>query len=267
MISEAAQSAPPPPALEMIQVTVGSLKSPEKVVLREVNWTAEPGDFWAIGGLQASGKSDLLAMAAGIMPPLEGAYRVLGRALSASYEAERLAARLPIGLVFDGGRLLNHLTIAENVSLPIRYHHNLTPHECQTQTQDLLELVGASKRADEMPFAMGRGWHQRVGLARALALKPQILLLDNPLTGMDPREVGWWLGLLHELWVGHRILDGRPLTLVVTGDDLRPWKEQATRFAVLQNERFIVLGHRSELATHQESSFLQHLLPAPSPRS
>ena len=266
MSLEASPSAPPPPALEMIQVTVGSLEDSDKIVLREVNWTAQLGDYWAIGGLQASGKSDFLAMAAGIMPPLEGTYRVLGREFSASYEAERLAARLPIGLVFDGGRLLSHLTIAENVSLPIRYHQDLNPQECRQQVQDLLELIGAAKRADDMPATVGRTWHQRIGLARSLALKPQILLLDNPLTGLDPQEAGWWLGMLHELSVGHPILAERPITVVVTGDDLRPWKEQATRFAVLQDERFLALGDRSELASRDEP-VLQHLLSSPHPRS
>ena len=260
------ETTPTTAALEMIQVTVGSLHQTERVVLEDVNWTVAPGDYWVVGGLHASGKSDLLAVAAGIMPPLAGIHRVLGRELAVGFEAEVLAARLPIGLVFDGGRLLNHLTIAENVSLPIRYHQNLTPGECQERVQEWLKLIELERHADDRPAQLGRNWRQRVGLARALILQPQILLLDNPLTGLDPRDVSWWLRLLQELSTGHRMLGGHPVTLAATADDLRPWREQATRFALLKERQFIVLGDRPGLAAQREP-FLENLLPGVAARS
>jgi len=124
--SSTSQPAPSVLALEMIDVAVGSLVNADAVVLEGVNWKVAAGDYWAIGGLQASGKSDLMATAAGIMQPLRGTFRVFGRELGAGFEHELMPIRLRLGLVFEWGRLLSHLTLAENVALPIRYHHNLS---------------------------------------------------------------------------------------------------------------------------------------------
>src|ERR1051326_179434 len=176
------------PSLEMIDVTIGSLVDAEAVVLEHVNWKVAAGEFWAIGGLQASGKSDFMATAAGIMPPLHGVFRIFGQELGAGFRHELLPTRLRLGLVFDGGRPLNHLTVAENVALPIRYHRNLSLEEAESQTQALLEFTGLLDCADQTPGTMRRNLQQRIGLARALALKPEVLLLDGPLNGLDPRE-------------------------------------------------------------------------------
>src|SRR5689334_22174275 len=102
------------PALEMRDVTVTSLKDSAKVVVEGVNWTVATGDFWAVAGLMRSGKSDLMALAAGVMRPTRGTYRLFGKELIAGFEQEQLELRLRIGLVFDGGQLLHQLTLAEN---------------------------------------------------------------------------------------------------------------------------------------------------------
>ncbi len=262
MTAPATEPAPPPLALEMGGVTIGSLKDPDAVVLEGVNWSVAVGDYWAIGGLQASGKSDLLSTAAGLMPPLRGTYRVFGHELSAGYEQELLAARLVVGLVFEGGRLLNHLTLADNIALPMRYHQNLSLTDCAPRVQALLELIGLAESANCTPGAISRTARQRVGLARALALKPRVLLLDNPLTSLDPRDAFWWLNLLDHLAGGHPVLEGQTLTLVITGDDLRPWRNRARQFAALKDRRLICLGERADLTTHAEP-LLQELLRLP----
>jgi ABC-type transporter Mla maintaining outer membrane lipid asymmetry ATPase subunit MlaF len=246
-------------ALEMMDVTVTSLKDPEQVVLEGVNWCVGASDFWAIGGLHASGKSDFMAVAAGIMPPARGTYRVFGRELVAGFEDERLAARLRLGLVFDGGQLVNHLTIAENIALPIRYHRDCSMTGCAQQVESLLQLTGLTLWADKLPSAMSRNRRQRAGLARALALKPDVLFLDSPLTGLDPRDAAWWLDLLGHLSAGHPIVDGRPLTLAVTADDFRPWKSRAHQFAVIKNKNLVVLGPRLEPVSPDEP-LMQELL-------
>jgi len=240
------------PALEMCDASIGSLIDAELVVLEGVNWTVNVNDYWAIGGLQASGKSDFIATAAGIMRPLRGTFKVFGQELGAGFEHELMPTRLRLGLVFDGGRLLNHLTIAENVALPIRYHRNLTLGEAEARTQTLLEFTGLSEWAERRPGALRRNRQQRVGLARALALNPEVLLLDNPLGGLDPRDSTWWLEVIDQLSAGHPIMDHRPLTLVVTGDNLRAWRDRARQFAILKNREFIILGSRSDLTAHTD---------------
>lgn len=247
------------PALEMRDVTVTSLTDPAKVVLEGVNWTVAAGEFWAVAGLLRSGKSDLMAVAAGIMRPSRGTYRLFGKELIAGFEHERLELRLRIGLVFDGGQLLHQLTLAENVALPLRYHLG-AGSDIDQRIGDLIQFTGLEPWADSHPADLTRNWQQRFGLARALALKPEVLLLDNPLTGLDPHDAAWWLETVEVLAAGHPIMDHRPITLVVTGDDLRPWNRRARQFAVLKNHQFLALGSRADLAGNPDP-LLQDLLP------
>ena len=163
------------------------------------------------------------------------------------FEEERLRQRLRLGLVFDGGRLLNHLTISENVSLPLRYHRNLSRSDAETEVRRMLELTELTPWADSTPGAIGRSWQKRAGLARALMLKPEVLLLDNPLDGLDLQHRAWWLRFLDRLSQGHEWFEGRAVTLVVATDDLRPWRNRARLFAVLGDKRFFALGEWSRL--------------------
>ena len=236
----------------MREVTVSSLRDPARVVLEGVNWTVTAGEFWAVAGLLRAGKSDLMALTAGIMRPTRGTYQLFGQELIAGFEHERLALRLRVGLVFDGGQLLHHLTLAENIALPLRYHFDDGGAEIERRIRALVEMTGLEPWADSHPAAVNRNWQQRIGLARALALSPRLLLLDNPLTGLDPRDAAWWLDLLEELSSGHPILDRRPLTRVVTADDLRPWMDRARQFAIVRDRAFLALGQRAAVLAHGE---------------
>ena len=182
------------------------------------------------------------------MPPASGSYRLFGETMPI-FEEARLEHRLRLGLVFDTGQLFNHLTVSENIALPLRYHRNLSKAAAEPEVQPILEALELGPWADSTPGAIGRNWQKRVGLARALALKPEVLLLDSPLTGLDLRHVTWWLALLDQLSRGHPLLQGRGMTIILTAADLRPWKGRAHQFAVLQNKRFVVLGDWPKLQT------------------
>jgi putative ABC transport system ATP-binding protein len=233
---------PGAPVLEMVDAGVASLKDPGLEVLTGVNWSVATGDYWVVGGLHASGKSDLMALAAGIMPPMRGHYRIFGRESMDGFERDRLALRRRLSLVFDGGHLLNDLTIAENISLPLRYHQNCYLAGCAERVEALLALAELEPWADRYPARVPRNRQQRAGLARALALPPDVLLVDSPLSGLDPRDMIWWLDLLGRLSAGHPIMNHRPVTLIVTGDDLRPWRGHARQFAAISNHHFRVLN-------------------------
>lgn len=248
------------PALEMRDVTVTSVRDATKVILEGVNWTVARGDFWVVAGLLRSGKSDLMALAAGITRPARGTYKLFGKEIATGFEHETLRLRLRVGLVFDGGQLVHHLTLAENIALPLRYHFDDGGAELDARIHALIELTGLEPWADSHPADVNRNWQQRIGLARALALKPEVLLLDHPLSGLDPRDAAWWLEIVSALAAGHPIVDGKPLTLVVTGDDLRPWQSRARQFALLKDRHFILLGEREKLAGHSEP-LLQEMLP------
>ena len=249
------------PVLEMRGITVASLRESSRVLLEDVNWTVRRGDYWAIGGLMRSGKSDLLAVAAGLQQPVRGDALLFGGAAISMAEADHLATRRRVGFVFDGGQLLHDLTLAENVALPLRYH--LVPGELEPTERRaaLVALTGLEPWADRRPADVSRNWQQRFGLARALALKPDLLLLDDPLSGLDPRDATWWTDTLEALAAGHALLDGRPLTLVVTGNDLRPWRGRARQFALLQERSFIALGERAALDAHSQPALAELLRP------
>lgn len=231
-----------PAVLEMQGVEIGDLHDLDRVAVKNVDWTVRAGDYWAIGGLQGSGKSNFLFAAAGVLPPQAGKYLAFGTELTAGYEHEKLTPRLRIGTVFDGGRLLHHLSIAENIAIPLRYHLNLPLAEATRAVEPLLEFIGMQgETAAFLPGSLGRNWQQRAGLARALAMKPDVLLFDSPLSGLDPRETVWWLETIEKLSAGHPILEGKAATIVVTTDDLRPWTNHARQFAVLRNKTLVIL--------------------------
>jgi putative ABC transport system ATP-binding protein len=249
------------PAIEMTGVTVSALRSPETLVAEGINWTVKAGDYWVVAGLQGSGKSDFLMMTGGLMAPRQGRYRFYGGEMPI-FEEGRLRERLRLGVVFDGGQLLHHLTVAENVALPLRYHRNLSEGEAAAAASELLECAELAPWAESTPSALGRAWQKRAGLARALALKPEVLLVDNPLAGLDPRHVHWWLAFLDQLASGHRLMGGRPMTLVVTSSDVRPWKGHARQFASLGHHGFVVLDSWAQLET-ASTELVQELLTEP----
>jgi ABC-type transporter Mla maintaining outer membrane lipid asymmetry ATPase subunit MlaF len=227
-------------AVEMRGVSVSSMRDVDSTVVEDVNWTVSPGGWWIIGGLQGAGKSDFLMMTGGLMAPAAGKYFFLGEEMPI-FEDHRLPDRLKLGYVFENGQLFNHLTIAENISLPLRYHRDSS--DADSEAQKLLELTELGPFADSTPGAMARNWQRRAGLARALMLRPEVLLLDNPLAGLDLRHRAWWLNLLEQLSRGHEWMNGRPLTLIVTTNDFRLWRGAGRQFAILKDKHFMALGN------------------------
>lgn len=241
----------------MQDVAVASMRDQDLIVVENINWRVATGEYWVLAGLQGSGKSDFLLMTGGLMAPARGDYRLFGEPMPI-FEEHRIKDRLRLGLVFETGQLFNHLTVWENIALPLRYHQNLSLSDAVPAVQELLAAMELEPWAQSTPGALGRNWQKRVALARALSLKPEVLLVDSPLAGLDLRHTYWWLGMLDRLSAGHPLLEKRPLTLVVTGADLRHWKSRACRFAVLRERRFTVLGSWEQLQT--ESAELVHEL-------
>ena len=141
--------------------------------------------------------------------------------------------------------MFNHLTIGENVALPLQYHQNPTPDAAAREVQLLLELMELTPLADVTPSSVAANWRQRAALARALILKPEVLLLDNPLSGLGGRHLQWWVRLLDQLWRGHEWSGGRPMTMVMTTDDLSRlagWQNANRKYALLHDKKLIPLG-------------------------
>jgi ABC-type transporter Mla maintaining outer membrane lipid asymmetry ATPase subunit MlaF len=223
-------------AIEMRGVAFGAMSDQSATVAEDVNWTVNAGEFWVVAGGQRSGKTDFLMLTDGLLPPTRGTYRFFAEEMPI-FEDERLADRLRLGLVFDGGQLFNHMTVAENVALPLRYHRNLAANDAAPRVQAMLELTELLPFASNSPTAIARNWQKRAGLARALILQPDVLLLDNPLTGLDARHATWWLSFLDRLARGQSGLRDKPMTIIATADDLRAWRGHAQRVACLSGKR------------------------------
>ncbi len=163
-----------PPIVELRDVTKRFGSGP--LVLDRVSFDASPGDFISLIGPSGCGKSTLLRLIAGLSPASTGTLTVDGTT------AEAAAARL--GFVFQEPTLLPWLTVAKNIALPLAMR-GVPRNERQTASQRVLELVRLADRADAYPRQLSGGQKMRVSLARALALEPKILLLDEPFGALD----------------------------------------------------------------------------------
>lgn len=223
------------------------------VLLRDVSWRIERGECWAISGAPASGKTSLLATAASLNRPGAGTLRVFGRDLAEVPEQEQVNWRRRIGFVFEnGGRLLSHLTVAENIALPLNYHvDEMDEAQVSQRVEQLLSRLELLGQAGTMPSRLNRRLLQRAGLARALALPTDVLFLDNPLSGLGPRDARWWTEYLRELQ-HERTAGGKALTMVATCDSFHGWLEMATHFAVIDGEKLRFLGSREQVLAVDE---------------
>jgi ABC-type sulfate/molybdate transport systems ATPase subunit len=234
-------SSQPLPVIELCGADIVAMRETTLRVVEKVDWVVRRGEFWVVAGQSHSGKSDLLLHAAGLMVPVAGSGSVLGYDLREFGRSEN-SGRLRLGLVFADGKLFNHLTVAENVTLPLRYHTNQTDEECAQAVARLLDGMELTPFANLTPANVPANWRQRAALARALILRPELLLLDQPLQGLNVRHRDWLRNFLNQLWRGHELMGGQPMTVVATTDDLREWRHPQRRFAVLSEGRFTQLG-------------------------
>lgn len=249
------ESAPAPAAvLRMRKVAVAHPRAPGEPLINDVDWTVHEGDFWVAAGMQGSGKTLLLETAAGLHPLTEGEIELFGQTVTGNEGDTFAASRRRLGLVFEGGgRLFQQLTVAENIALPLQYHRDLPLEEVLEEIIPLLEWTGLTRMAHVPAGRIGRAWAQRAALARALALRPELLFLDNPLAGMDVQHTRWWRRLIAELSAGHPMFNRRPLTLVVACDDLRPWLDLGRNYVLAHDRRWRILGTRAEVVASSEA--------------
>ena len=252
-------SAPPP--VELAGVTVAPPSAPATILLEGVDWTVGVGEIHAVAGEQGSGRSGLLATAAGLQRAAAGTVRLFGDDLADLPGAEQAAQRRRIGFVFEhGGRLLSHLTVAENVALPLQYHAGIDPAEARGRADELLALHGLGGLGDATPSRLSVRLQQRVGLVRTVAVPKDLLFLDNPLAGTTARGSEWWLEALQRLR-DDRQTAGTPLTVVATCDDFGPWLALATHFALIDGRRLRLIGDRQALSGTADADLRDFLSP------
>lgn len=191
MISEPNTAAPATPfsqppenvavSLQHVDLLYGS-----KVVLADCSIDCERGKVTSIIGLSGAGKSTILRLINGLRRPSAGHIFVNGEDITPLTERQLIEVRKKMGFAFQGAALFDSLTVAENVSYPLYEHTHLSSREIAGRVADTLESLGLLEVADHLPAELSGGMAKRVGFARAIVNEPEIILFDEPTTGLDP---------------------------------------------------------------------------------
>jgi phospholipid/cholesterol/gamma-HCH transport system ATP-binding protein len=212
----------------------------ERAVLDGVNLEVYPGETMVIMGGSGCGKSTLLRAMVGLLFPDEGRVELLGRNLVEVDAPDLNALRLRFGILFQSGALFNSMTVGDNVALPLREHTELDEETIEIVVKIKLEQVGLRQAVDLMPSEISGGMKKRAGLARAIALDPEIIFYDEPSAGLDPVTSAEIDQLIMDL-------SGKlKVSSVVVTHEMDSAFRIADRMAMLDRGRILKVGRRSE---------------------
>lgn len=207
-----------------------------------INLSILQGEIMSLLGGSGSGKSVLLKELIGLLMPDRGDIVVFGNNVTHMREEDLIKLREHVGMLFQGAALFDSLSVFENIAYPLREHLRLTGEEIQTRVAEKLELVGLRGIENKMPAELSGGMKKRVGLARAIATEPDIILYDEPTTGLDPMTAQRINELIVEL---QRKLG---VTTIVVTHDLHCVKTVSDRIAMLHEGKIVTVGTWEELA-------------------
>jgi phospholipid/cholesterol/gamma-HCH transport system ATP-binding protein len=217
-----------------------------QVALDDVNFSVDRGTNFVILGASGGGKSTLLKIMISALQADSGEVVIDGVDLSTAKEDEVEASRRKFGVLFQDGALLNSLTVAENVALPIRYHTKLPEETIDIMVKMKLELVGLRNAEAKLPSQISGGMRKRASLARAIALDPLIVFYDEPSSGLDPVATAVISDLINDL----RSKMG--LTNVVITHDIQSAFEIADQIVLLHRGRIAAQGTMKELLQNED---------------
>jgi len=181
-----ATASSPPQKDVAIRLEHVELRYDTKVVLSDCSLDCKHGKVTGIIGLSGAGKSTILRIANGLRRPSKGLVYTLGREISSLPERELVEIRKKMGMAFQYNALFDSMTIAQNVAYPLHEHTTLSKDEIRERVSAALESVGLEDVEDKMPSELSGGMQKRAGFARAIVNDPEIILFDEPTTGLDP---------------------------------------------------------------------------------
>jgi phospholipid/cholesterol/gamma-HCH transport system ATP-binding protein len=210
-------------------------------VLDGIDLEVSVGETLTVLGRSGTGKSVMLKLLIGLQKPDGGEIEIDGEEITTMPLDELNRIRKRVGFLFQGAALYDSLTAEENVAFPLRRHMDMTDGERRDRVGELLSRVGMGEDGKKMPSAISGGMKKRVGLARALALDPEILLLDEPTAGLDPITASEITGLIRDLQ------RERSISSIVVTHDMRSVEDVADRVAMLTEGRILIEGTLGDL--------------------
>lgn len=229
----------------MIEIKNLSKSFSEHRVLDGLNLKIEKGTTCVIIGRSGCGKSVLLKHIVGILKPDKGAVFVDNQEVARLSSSALSTLRMRMGMVFQGGALFDSLTVGENVGFGLIEHQKITQKELLERIEESLCLVDLCGIANLMPVELSGGMKKRVSLARALCIRPEIILYDEPTTGVDPITADSINELIRSLH------DKLQVTSVVVTHDMKSAYKVADKIAMLYKGKIIVQGSPGEIQNSQ----------------
>jgi len=239
-------------------IEVGALKKSfgAQRVLNGIDFQVEQAETLAVLGKSGAGKSVLLKLIIGLQQPDSGSVKIQGEEIAALKPDQLSEVRKKIGYLFQNGALYDSLSVEDNVAFPLSHNTKMPAAERKEKAKELLASVGMERDLNKMPSELSGGMQKRVGLARALALDPEILLFDEPTAGLDPitaDEIG-------ELIIG--LKKQRKMTAVVVTHDIHGVKKFADRLVLLQDGEIALEGTFADMQKSKKEFVVRFLKDA-----
>ena len=229
----------------MIEVRALTKKFGSQTILDGVDFCIETGESAVIIGRSGGGKSVLLKHMIGLLQPDAGDVLVDGESITRMNERQLLRVREKFGMVFQGAALFDSMTVAENVAFPLR-HKKYSAAETERRVAAALELVDLPGTQKKKPAELSGGMRKRVGLARAIVYEPQIMLYDEPTTGLDPIMSD----SIDKLII--RVRDQLKVTSVVVTHDMRSARRVGNHVFLLHEKKMYAHGTPEKIFTSQD---------------
>jgi len=211
-------------------------------VLKEVNLDLYKEENLVVLGRSGTGKSVLIKLISGLLKPDEGTIDVLGESVTSLNDRELRELRLKIGFSFQNSALYDSMTVRENLEFPlVRNKRNLTRSEINHAVEEVLDGVGLSQAINQMPSELSGGQRKRIGIARTLILRPEIMMYDEPTAGLDPITCLDINGLINEVQERYKT------SSIIITHDLACAKEVGDRIVMLLDGKFERQGSFEEI--------------------